>query len=180
FDREAQAACALNHPHICTIFEIDDHEGQPFLVMELLEGQDLKRTIEAGPAEMQTILKWGIEIADALGAAHARGIVHRDIKPANIFVTQRGDAKILDFGLAKLGEAGASTSATVDSGSTMLTMLGTPIGTAAYMSPEQARGEDLDGRSDIFSLGSVLYELATGKPAFPGSNFGAILSAILT
>ena len=166
FEREAQAASSLNHPNICTIFEISEHEGQLFLVMELLEGTDLRRVCRAAATETSKLLKWGTEIADALSAAHARGIVHRDIKPANIFITARGDAKILDFGLAKLDDATpAGSPETVSCG---LSHLGSVMGTVAYMSPEQARGEVLDARSDLFSLGAVLYEMATGKPAFDG------------
>jgi len=139
FEREAQAASALNHPNICTIFEINDHEGQPFLVMEYLEGQDLGKLSAAGPAELSSLLKWGVELTDALAAAHSHGIVHRDIKPANVFVNNRGNAKILDFGLAKLQEP--SNGDTVSKLSTALTRMGSPMGTVAYMSPEQARGE---------------------------------------
>jgi serine/threonine protein kinase len=177
FEREAQAACTLNHPNICTIFEINDYQGQPFLVMELLEGQDLRRMCAAGPIEISTLVKLGIEIADALEAAHGRGITHRDIKPANIFVTERGDAKVLDFGLAKLEAKDAQLSETL---SASLSVPGSVVGTIAYMSPEQARGEPLDARTDLFSLGAVLYEMAAGKPAFDGSTSAVIFSAILT
>ena len=179
FEREAQAASALNHPNICTIFEINDHEGHPFLVMELLEGRDLGKVAATGPAELSDVLKWGVQIADALAAAHAQGIVHRDIKPANIFITDRGYAKVLDFGLAKLQEPGGNH-ATVSKLSTALTQLGSPMGTVAYMSPEQARGEELDARTDLFSLGAVLYEVTTGKPPFPGPTPAVIFSSILT
>jgi len=178
FEREAQAASALNHPNICTIFEVSEHEGRPFLVMELLDGQDLRQVCAVGPVEISSLLKWGIEIADALAGAHARGIVHRDIKPGNVFVTLRGDAKVLDFGLAKLGRSeDMKCSETV---SFAATATGSVMGTVAYMSPEQARGEALDARTDLFSLGAVLYEMASGKRAFDGPTSAVIFNSILT
>jgi serine/threonine protein kinase/tetratricopeptide (TPR) repeat protein len=178
FEREAQAASALNHPNICTVFEVSEHDGQPFLVMELLDGQDLRQVCAAGPVEISSLLKWGAEIADALAGAHARGIVHRDIKPGNVFVTSRGDAKVLDFGLAKLGQPEhMECSETV---SLAATVAGSVMGTVAYMSPEQARGEALDARTDLFSLGAVLYEMASGKRAFDGPTSAVILNSILT
>jgi serine/threonine protein kinase/tetratricopeptide (TPR) repeat protein len=178
FEREAQAASALNHPNICTIFEVSEHEGQPFLVMELLDGQDLRQICAAGPVEISSLLKWGINITDALAGAHARGIVHRDIKPGNVFVTLRGDAKVLDFGLAKLGRSeDMECSETV---SFAATATGSVMGTVAYMSPEQARGEALDARTDLFSLGAVLYEMASGKRAFDGPTSAVIFNSILT
>jgi eukaryotic-like serine/threonine-protein kinase len=178
FEREAQAASALNHPNICTVFEVSEHEGQPFLVMELLDGRDLRQICTAGPVEISSLLKWGTEITDALNEAHKRGIVHRDIKPGNVFVTLRGDAKVLDFGLAKLGRSEhMECSETV---SFAATATGSVIGTVAYMSPEQARGEVLDARTDLFSLGAVLYEMAGGKPAFGGATAAVIFNSILT
>ena len=178
FEREAQTASALNHPNICTIFEINDHEDQPYLVMELLEGRDLQQVCEAGPVEIPTVIKWGVQIADALEGAHAQGIVHRDLKPANIFITKRGDAKILDFGLAKVEQPQVNSDS--PTASVALTRVGTVMGSVAYMSPEQARGETLDGRSDIFSLGAVLYEAAAGKPAFDGLTPAVVYNAILS
>jgi serine/threonine protein kinase len=178
FEREAQAASALNHPNICTIFEIDEHDGCPFLVMELLEGADLRQFCTPGGMELSQLLKWGIQVADALVAAHAQGIIHRDIKPANIFITTRGDSKILDFGLAKRDDPSSDT--TVANTTLDLSHTGAVMGTAAYMSPEQVRGEVLDPRSDLFSFGAVLYEMSTGRRSFDGSTQAVIFSAILT
>jgi TolB-like protein/tRNA A-37 threonylcarbamoyl transferase component Bud32 len=178
FEREAQAASALNHPNICTIFEIDEHDGHPFLVMELLEGSDLRPYCHPGGMEISQLLKWGIQVADALAAAHARGIIHRDIKPANIFITTRGDCKILDFGLAKRDVLSSDT--TLADSTLDLSHTGTVMGTAAYMSPEQVRGEALDPRTDLFSFGAVLYEMATGKRSFDGPTQAVVFSSILT
>ena len=184
FDREARAISSLNHPHICTLHDVGDQDGTSFLVMEYLEGETLAGRLSKGPLPIDQVLRYAVEIADALDAAHSAGIVHRDLKPPNIFITKRGQTKVLDFGLAKLAaDNRAAALAPEENAPTLkdehLTEPGTAIGTVAYMSPEQARGENLDAQSDLFSFGVVLYEMATGRQAFTGRTTAVIFNEIL-
>ncbi len=183
FEREAKAASSMNHPGICTVYDIGEFDGQRYIAMEYLEGQPLDRFIGGKPLPLPTMLDLSLQIADAIELAHTQGILHRDIKPANIFITKRGHAKVLDFGLAKLAAGGSGASALDATAQTVaaqiLTTVGMAVGTVAYMSPEQARGEDLDPRSDLFSLGVVLHEMATGRQAFAGPTAAVVFDAIL-
>jgi serine/threonine protein kinase len=178
FRQEANAASALNHPQICTIYDVGEHNGQPFIVMECLEGESLKDRIARGPVATQELLDISIQISGALEAAHERGIIHRDLKPANIFVTKHGQVKILDFGLAKLAPRDAGMDAATTLGG-LKTTAGTAVGTVAYMSPEQARAENVDPRTDLFSVGVMLYEMATGQQAFGGPSIAVVYDSIL-